>query len=189
MVREILRHATAEHHAAVDRRFGGLLADGASGYLQFLLASAAAVIPLEQALTASGAERILPRWNARRREAALRSDLELLGAEPRLDHGSPDVGGEARQFGMLYVLEGSRLGARILARDAQAHADTRVRSATRYLSHGANDRFFWPSFLVALEASEPTRRAPAEAIAGAQAAFALFAAQPAPRSRYPGGNP
>jgi heme oxygenase len=154
-----------------------MLADGTSGYLEFLLASAAAVIPLERALTASGAGRILPLWSARTREDALRRDLDSLGATPCLDDALPDVGGEARQFGMLYVLEGSRLGAVILARHAAAHADPRVRGATRYLRHGENGRL-WQSFLAALEASSPTRRAPAEAIAGARAAFSMFAADP-----------
>jgi heme oxygenase (biliverdin-IX-beta and delta-forming) len=180
-IRDILRHATAEHHAAVDRRFAPLIAQGMSGYVEFLLASAAAVIPLERALTARGVDRILPRWQARTREAALREDLEALDAldtlcaARRVGDATPDIGGEAHQFGVLYVLEGSRLGGRILARDVQAHPDARVRGATRYLRHGENDRL-WQSFLSALEASEPTRRAVCDAIAGAQAAFAMFAA-------------
>jgi heme oxygenase (biliverdin-IX-beta and delta-forming) len=94
------------------------------------------------------------------------------------DAAVPEIGGEAHQFGMLYVLEGSRLGARLLARNARAHADARVRSATRYLRHGENERF-WQSFLSALEASEPTRRATTEAVAGAKAAFLMFAVDPA----------
>jgi heme oxygenase (biliverdin-IX-beta and delta-forming) len=173
-IREILRHATAEHHAAVDRRFAPLIASGIAGYVEFLLASAAAVIPLERALTARGVDRILPQWRARTREAALRQDLAALGASPSVDLSPPDVGGEARQFGILYVLEGSRLGGKILAREVQRDPDSRLRAATRYLRHGEDDRF-WQSFLLKLEGSQATRRAAADAVAGAQAAFAMFA--------------
>jgi heme oxygenase len=188
-IRDILREATAEHHAAVDRRFAPLMAQGTSGYVEFLLASAAAVIPLERALTARGVDRILPGWPGRTREAALRQDLEALevlatlGATRRLDEAPPDIGGEAHQFGILYVLEGSRLGGRILARGVHAHPDPHVRSATRYLRHGENDRF-WLSFLSALEASQATRCAISDAVAGAQAAFTMFAAS---RMHHSGG--
>lgn len=190
-IRDVLRRATADRHAALDRRFGPLLADGTSGYLEFLPASAAAVIPFERVLTASGADRILPSWSVRTRDDALRRGLDSLGAEPCLDEAAPDVGGEAHRCGMLYVLEGSRLGATILARHAAARVDPRVRGATRHLRHGENDRL-WQSFLTALEASEPTRRAPAEAIAGARAAFSMFAADrgaTSDRRRNTGSHP
>src|SRR5262245_47418144 len=150
-----------------------MLAAGLSGYRDFLRASAAAVFPLEKALAAARVREIMPDWDARARSTALLDDLESLGVQAPIARAVAAAGGAARQFGMLYVLEGSRLGAKILARHAQASADPRVRAATRYLRHGEDQRF-WPSFIERLEASAATARAPHEAVAGALATFALF---------------
>jgi heme oxygenase len=153
---------------------GAMIGEGAHGYAAFLIETAAAILPLEQALTDAGAERILSDWPKRRRADALRADLATMGVQANGRGGAAsEVGGEAHQLGMLYVLEGSRLGARVLLRDIEATGDARMRAATRYLRHGEHDRF-WPSFLVALEASQAARRTPQDAVAGAQAAFALF---------------
>ncbi|MCW5734077.1 MAG: hypothetical protein KIS73_08125 [Enhydrobacter sp.] len=101
------------------------------------------------------------------------ADLQALGAALPREIDPPLVGGEARQFGIVYVLEGSRLGGKLLMRRALAHPDFRVRAATRFLSHGAGFDL-WSSFLVRLEASPAVTREPDEAVAGARAAFALF---------------
>lgn len=170
-IRSLLRHATAPAHARVDRHFGALIAAGRYG--AFLAASAATVIPLEAALTDAGAERLLPDWPARRRTAALRADLESLEASPAPEAPPIEVGGEAHQFGILYVLEGSRLGASVLLAGIEVSSDPHIRHATRYLRHGEGQRF-WPSFLERLEGSPAVARAPHEAVAGAQAAFGLF---------------
>jgi heme oxygenase len=74
---------------------------------------------------------------------------------------------------MLYVLEGSRLGGRLLLRRTLANPDPQVRSATRYLGHGGG-RDLWRPFLEQLEASTAVAAAPDTAIAGAREAFALF---------------
>lgn len=148
---------------------------GETGYRSFLLASATAVFPLEQALLAADVDAILPDWAQRARTAVLRADLADLGvidvpvAPPLL------LAGEARQFGALYVLEGSRLGAKLLLSELLARGGARVRAATRYLRHGEGQRL-WQSFLAHLESSQPARACPAETIAGARAAFALFVA-------------
>jgi heme oxygenase len=152
-----------------------MLGSGEAGYRSFLLASAAAVFPLEQALLAADVGAILPDWAQRARTAALRADLGVVDvpvAPP------PLLAGEARQFGALYVLEGSRLGAKLLLPELLARGSTRVRAATRYLRHGEGRRM-WPSFLAQLESSQATRRYPDDAIAGARAAFALFVTGPA----------
>lgn len=178
-IRDFLRHSTADAHAAVDRQLGALLNEGFDGYRAFLLANAAAIFPLEQALTEAGVHRILPEWEMRARAAALRADLASVGASaPRVEE-TPEIGGEAYQFGMLYVLEGSRLGAKVLARIVSESADPRVRAASRFLHHGEGVRF-WQTFLERLENSTAVAAAPEEALAGAHAAFALFASQPAP---------
>jgi len=155
-----------ELHAAVDSRFAPMLDAGEAGYRSFLLASAAAVFPLEQSL---------PDWTRRTRAAALRADLTDLGITDVAAATAPPLAGAARMFGALYVLEGSRLGAKLLVPDLLAGVSTRVRAATRYLRHGEGHRL-WQSFLTHLESSQDVRACPGEAIAGARLAFALFIA-------------
>jgi heme oxygenase len=174
-MRALLRGSTAGLHAAVDARFAPMLDCGEAGYRSFLLASAAAVFALEQALLIAGVGSLLPDWTLRTRTAALRADLADLGVTDVALAPPPPLAGTARMFGALYVLEGSRLGAKLLVPDLLAGGSARVRAATRYLRHGEGHGL-WQSFLGHLESSQPTRACPAEAIAGARAAFALFVA-------------
>src|SRR4051812_14754119 len=174
-MRALLRSSTAGLHAAVDARFAPLLDAGEAGYRSFLLASAAAVFPLEQALLAAGGGSLLPDWMRRTRAAALRADLADLGITDVALATAPPLAGAAGMFGALYVLEGSRLGARLLVPDLLAGGSARVRAATRYLRHGDGHRL-WQSFLTHLESSQDVRACPGKAIAGARMAFALFIA-------------
>ena len=162
-------------HAVVDARFSPMLDAGEAGYRSFLLASAAAVFPLEQALLTAGVGSLLPDWTRRTRAAALRADLTNLGITDVALATAPPLAGAARMFGALYVLEGSRLGARLLVPAVLAGGNPRVRVATRYLRHGEGHQL-WQSFLTHLESSQPVRECPGEAIAGARMAFALFIA-------------
>jgi heme oxygenase len=171
--RHLLRAATADLHADIDARFSGNFSGSADAYAGFLAALASALVPLERALEEAGVESILPDWPERRRADLVLADLEALGSDTPPAASAPAMQGEARQFGVAYVLEGSRLGGKLLLRRALANPDARVRAATRYLSHGA-DRDFWPSFVTRLDASSAVTRAPGEAIAGARMAFALF---------------
>ena len=173
-LRDYLRAATAAHHPAVDARFGALLDRGESGYARFLEASAEGVFPLEQALADAGVAMLLADWPRRARSAALAADLADLGASLPAPVDPPAVRGEAGILGVLYVLEGSRLGAAMLTKRLAAHPSARVRGATRYLRHGESG--FWASFLAVLEKSEAARRNPAAVVAGARTAFALFGA-------------
>ncbi len=109
-MRSLLRASTMELHAAVDSRFAPMLDAGEAGYRSFLLASAAAVFPLEQSLLAAGVGALLPDWTRRTRAAALRADLTDLGITDVAAATAPPLAGAARMFGALYVLEGSRLG-------------------------------------------------------------------------------
>lgn len=169
----MLRAATADLHAGVDARFSGAFDGSAAGYAGFLSAMASALLPLERALEQAGIDQVLPDWPERRRAMLLLDDLATLGAKPIDERAPPPAEGEARQLGMAYVLEGSRLGGKLLLKRALGSSDPKVRAATRYLSHGT-DRNLWSSFLVHLEASPEVGRAPTEAIAGARDAFALF---------------
>jgi heme oxygenase len=172
-VRTQLRAVTADLHSKLDARLAPMVKDGDAGYARFLLCSATALLPVESTLEKANIEAILPDWPQRRRSDALRLDLqELLRPEPPI-LPAPEITSDAFQFGLVYVLEGSRLGARLILRDAQHTLSPAARSATRYLSHGQHLPL-WPSFLMRLEQSPHVRRHIGQAAAGALAAFQLF---------------
>lgn len=169
-VRHSLRAATAQAHERLDacaRRVN--LADRES-YGRFLVAQSGPVTMLETALQDFGVARLLPDWPLRSRTAALRHDLGVL----RLNGESLAaiaLTSAAQAFGTLYVLEGSRLGARVLLQQILAAAPD-LKPATRFLSHGSDHRL-WTTFLQILEAKVGANDL-AGCIQGAQHAFALF---------------
>ncbi|MDQ0326034.1 heme oxygenase [Rhodopseudomonas julia] len=172
-VRALLHAATAELHAEVEARLNPMLVQGETGYASFLRANAAAIVPVEETLEVAGIAALLSDWDMRRRSSALLDDIEALGAERPQPVSSPDMQGEAFMLGAAYVLEGSRLGAKILTRDILADAGPRMRVASRFLRHGEGQQL-WPSFVVRLEGSQAVQDAPDEAVKGAETVFALF---------------
>lgn len=174
-IRHTLRAATTDLHSRVDAAFSGAFDRDTEAYADFLQALARSLLPLERSLEAAGVEKVLPDWPARRRSAALAADLVVFGRALPAEAQVGAVGGEAWQLGALYVLEGSRLGAKVLLRQVLANPDSVAHGATAYLRHGEEEKL-WSSFLVTLEESSAVAAAPAEAIAGARAAFAAFGA-------------
>ncbi|HEU0061353.1 MAG TPA: biliverdin-producing heme oxygenase [Hyphomicrobiaceae bacterium] len=170
-----LRAATSDLHARLDARLAPLVTQGEAGYRDFLLRSAMALLPVEQALNEVDVANLLPDWPQRSRSRALRLDLAALSLPEPSGPTVPAICGEAFQFGMLYVLEGSRLGARLLLAEVEAALSPASRAATRYLSHGQG-LSLWPTFLQRLEASQQVRREPDAAAAGARAVFRQFLA-------------
>ena len=168
----MLREETAADHEALDALSSGLFDDEAA-YLAFLTGSANALFPIEEALSAARVQDILPDWPLRARSAALRQDLETFGATAADPESVPPFT-RASLPGALYVLEGSRLGAKMLAPQALSHESARVRAATRYLVHGEGDNF-WRSFLAWLETESAGHENAEPLVAGARAAFATFA--------------
>ncbi len=172
-VRNYLRLSTAPLHARVDAFMSRCLDQGSEGYAQFLALSAAAVLPLESALSDANVRMIVPDWPRRSRAAALRADLAELDVPVPEARIVPKITEEAFLFGILYVLEGSRLGARVMLESIQVSSSDAARSATRYLSHGRDQRL-WQTFLPQMEASSATHDRPDVAASGAHAAFQLF---------------
>ncbi len=174
----MLRAATANLHAEVDARFSGPFGTDRHAYEAFLTALARAVLPLERALEAGGVERLLPDWTERRRSQALMRDLDILDVAVPPARDVSATTDEARLFGRLYVLEGSRLGGKLLVKRAAESGDPGVRAATHYLGHGAGGDL-WRGFLQRLEASEAVLDSPQRTLLGAREAFGLFGAEPA----------
>ena len=146
-LRNQLRAATAPQHERVDTAFSAYRLDQPEGYRAFLQAHAQVLIPLEIELERAGIESMLDDWPLRSRRQVLLADLQALGcAEPPLTPPgmAPSFGWS---WGAAYVIEGSRLGGRVLARRV---ADANPSAPLRYLNHGSATPL-WPSFLQKLE--------------------------------------
>ena len=161
-LRMTLRNATAVDHETVDGEFGRFDLSLASSYSKFLIANARVLGAIEGAVAG-----IWSPWRAR--FPLLKADLAELGIAVR--EGMPlPTGSIARQWGALYVLEGSRLGGGILAGRVGIGLPKRYLSAT----HEAGS---WRRFSEALDEAEgsDTDVWRADAIVGAKLAFACFA--------------
>ena len=145
--RSRLRSATAARHRDVDALFSTLQLNKPSDYRLFLRCHARAVIALEQALGVAGAERHLDDWRLRTRSPALAEDLAELGETLPSALPVEAFADEGAFWGAAYVLEGSRLGSRILAQRAAGAAQS---PPLRYLLHGSKEPF-WPRFLQRFE--------------------------------------
>ena len=116
-VRALLRAATAGEHGRVDALFSRFDLTRCDEYGRFLLAQAAAFVPIEALLDAAGAADVVADWPQRRRAALLAADLAALGlAAPPAMNGLPELSSPSRILGAVYVLEGSRLGGAVLTR-------------------------------------------------------------------------
>ena len=146
------------------------------GYARFLLATARALLPLERELEAANVSAILPDWVQRSRSSSLRSDLAAMSLVEPVEEAWLPRSDEAYLFGIVYVLEGSRLGARVLLRQLEMSIPTDPKGASSYLSHGLWEPL-WQTFLIRLEASESVKQNREAAVAGASAAFEMFLRQ------------
>lgn len=111
-------------------------------------------------------------WPWRPRAPVLRQDLLALGvpvveAEP----AAPRAQSDAQAWGMLYVVEGSALGGRLIAR----HLRQRLPAVGAVIRHfDADPGPGWPAFRTALEQALPDPASRAAAAAGARAMFEHF---------------
>lgn len=173
--RSSLRGATDHLHRDLDRIAAGFNLGDATHYRRFLQANAATLIAIEQLLETSGVEQLLPDWRERSRRAAILADLHSLQSDVQplaLRRTAPTP---SEVFGILYVLEGSRLGARVQLDQVLASADENVRSASSYLSHGepGEGSNLWRSFLERLETHEAADDQ-TQTVSGAVYAFTMF---------------
>jgi len=158
-----LRAETRGDHLLVDAAYGRFDLARRDGYAAFLLAQAR-VLPALEALLRPG--EMIPAW--RGRTAAILTDLHDLGrAAPAAI--APAIGsGAAARWGAVYVLEGSRLGGAVLARQVPPGLPAAFLGAVH--PSGA-----WRDLLARIDAANPAPAAQADAIAAAKATFAAFA--------------
>jgi heme oxygenase (biliverdin-IX-beta and delta-forming) len=150
--RTMLRTATRESHRSLDALASKLDLSSLHDYGIFLRANARPLTALEIALEHAGVERWLHDWQQRTRRAAIAADLHALGLEFE-QLSLPHFESRSEQLGVLYVLEGSRLGAQALAQKVGQAVDERVLGARAFLA--ASDTSHWRSFLSVLETHDP----------------------------------
>jgi heme oxygenase len=168
-LRTRLRQLGADLHQQVDDAYSQLGLETAEGYRHFLQAHAAALFSLEPCLEQNGVNELLDDWPDRRRSDALRADLQALNCTPTTVLPMPTSASSAWCWGALYVLEGSRLGGKLLARRLQA---AQPGAPMHYLDHAA-DQGLWPRFLQRLE-SHAQGSDESELKRGVEDAFGVF---------------
>lgn len=176
LVQDAIREATRDSHRRLDLALSWLDLAQPRYYAGFLRSQADALFPLESALEASGIAEILPDWPQRARSAALEQDLILMNVTVA-PLSAPRFDGAAQMLGATYVLEASRMGARVmmarLAQQPESDLMSESIDATKYLKHGFGKRF-WPTFLAVLESHPAAQADTASVVKGAELAFAMF---------------
>jgi heme oxygenase (biliverdin-IX-beta and delta-forming) len=130
----------------------------------------ARVLPaVERALEQGGIVDILTDWENHRRTPLIERDLAALGEEMPPPLALPAVAGSGNLLGTAYVIEGSRLGSRFLAK--------RVGDAmpAEYLTAAGQQRA-WPALVRALDQAELGPADTDRAVSAARDCFTLFLA-------------
>ena len=163
-----LRTATAACHARVDERFGRLDLSRPEGLGIFLAANHVALGVIEPALRRAEGLPSLPS-----RLSAIEADLGALGRDvPAGMDGTLD-GHDL--LGVAYVVGGSALGGRLLARRRAASSDPAVRRAGRFMD---DPRMmpYWASIQGSLRSVGPGDARFARLLAAADATFGIYEA-------------
>jgi len=173
--RNSLRGATDHLHRDLDRIAAGFNLGDVTHYRRFLQANAATLIAIEQLLENAGVAQLLPDWPERTRRQAILADLQALQSDVQplaLRRTAPTA---SEVFGILYVLEGSRLGARVQLEQVLGSDDENVRNASTYLRHGqpGEGSGLWRSFLEQLETHDAADDQ-TQTVSGAVYAFTMF---------------
>ncbi len=171
-IRDAIRDATRLSHGRLDAAMDWVDLGRPNYYSGFLRGQAEALFPIETALERNGIDEILPDWAQRARTPALEHDLAALdtACDPL---PIPTLDGAAEMLGVVYVLEGSRMGARVILSRLADQPNSSILGATAYLRHGFGKRF-WPTFLDVLENHPEARARRDRVIDGAQIAFGMF---------------
>lgn len=151
--RTLLRDRTAAAHASLDGTIGGF--DDLEAYKAYLHGMSAFRLPVEHALAGlAWPDRLAP-FDTETIGDLILSDLADLDMNPAPPPAPPVIARTPEaMLGLLYVLEGSALGARLLYRRARALGLTESFGA-RHLAAQAATTDRWPRFLALLEAAEP----------------------------------
>ncbi len=169
---DTIRDATQMSHSRLDGALSKLDLAIPLYYQSFLRSQAEALFPIEASLETGGIERLIPDWTLRIRTPALERDLAALNITYH-PMPLPDFKSVAEMLGAVYVLEASRMSARVMLARLAEHPDSDAMSATAYLRHGFGKRF-WPSFLTLMEHHPAAHDDAAGVVKGAEIAFGMF---------------
>lgn len=152
-----LKRATDAAHVRVEGivQAAGMFSS-IEGYRRYLAGSYAARARLEHRLDAAGAERLWAEWPRRRVAHLIAADIDDLGGVALVSSGMSSLPlTDAELLGVLYVLEGSSLGARVLVNIAKGLGLSAAYGA-RHLFHQAGDAASWRNFVSLIDtADEP----------------------------------
>lgn len=108
----------------------------------------------------------------------LREDLGDIGVPVVCEDAHLDVDDPAAAIGAVYVLEGARLGGKVLARQAEARLGLSAESGAAYLNgDGRDSGRRWRRFLAALEERIVASEDIVRAVAAARETFRLVILQ------------
>ena len=111
-----LKAATDDIHRELDERLSTLDLTAEGDYRRFLDFHARTVPAVEASLAVGGLGDMVEGWYAGRRSDAIAADLAALGEPMPKPVEPPAFAGVGDLLGAAYVLEGSRLGGRVLER-------------------------------------------------------------------------
>ncbi len=161
-----LREGTRAEHERLDGLFEAFDLADAGAYARFLNAHAEALLPVEAALDGV-ADRVIADWAERKRSAEVLADLAALGAPTPAAPAAATIETIPAIAGALYVIEGSRLGGRMLVKQVGAGLPT------AYLG-GEQPRGRWPALLDAIDAVLTDDVATEQAVLAARDVFDRF---------------
>lgn len=167
-----LREATGPQHLRAEAVAGMLGATSTvPGYRRFLRAMHGFHRAVEAGLAASGDPCVLAQWPPAANAALIGADLAAMGEVPPPGLAALDADGPGATLGVLYVVEGSSVGARMLLPAVRAIGDGAA-VATRFLQAHAGDATRWRRYQ-ALLCDTPLDADQEQALdASARAAFA-----------------
>lgn len=162
-----LKAATDGIHRELDERLSRLDLARSDDYRRFLHFHGRSVPAVESALEAGGLDAFVEGWSDHRRSEAIAHDLAELGEPMPKPIATTPLSGVGELLGTAYVLEGSRLGGRVLKQ--------RVGNGfpSRFLS-GSDGRGPWLHVIAALDGLLYSDRRLSEATHAARNCFALF---------------
>ncbi|WP_181408043.1 biliverdin-producing heme oxygenase [Pararhizobium mangrovi] len=170
-VRRRLRAQTRAEHDAVDAAFAVSPHWDDTAYRTFLRKHARIVLPAEAYLARHPDFADIPNASARLRAEGLAADLADLrsGVPQPMRLQLPE--GRGGLLGVAYVMEGSRLGGRLIARQLAAASP---HLPFRFLDHG-DALADWASFLAWIDAGEWSDEEVDTAIDAARDIFSIYA--------------
>ena len=147
--RLMLRQGTADAHSALDTMIGPFTSQKA--YEAYLRGMARFRLPIEDMIAQHAPIDLLQNWHPAMIRNEIRADLAALGLQEDLAASPPPVPQALEEWlGVFYVLEGSSLGAKLLAKRAQALGLSATTGAAHLFTQAGNF-LSWTSFIAVME--------------------------------------